>query len=199
MKHLILASTSRYRRELLERFQLPFTTIDPNVDETPEPGEDAPALAKRLARLKAMSTRAVDAVVIGSDQVALRDGQLLGKPGNHAAALAQLENCQGQSVVFHTAVAVLDTATADLRQHTDLTRVRFARRSRLELERYLEREPAYFCAGGFKAEGLGITLFEAIESNDPTALVGLPLIWLSGALRAAGLDPLRPLQDSQPS
>lgn len=190
MRPLILASGSAYRRDLLARLGLPFTAISPQVDETPEPGEHPVALAARLAAAKAMKLKSADSVVIGSDQVASLDGELLEKPGSHGRALAQLEACQGRTVVFHTAVAVLDRDTDRPHEHVDLTLVQFASRSRAELERYLEREPAYDCAGGFKAEGLGIALFESIESKDPTALIGLPLIWLAGALREAGLDPL---------
>jgi septum formation protein len=190
VKALILASGSRYRRELLTRLGLPFETASPDIDETPEPGELPAALAARLARAKANSIRRANAIVIGSDQVASLDGRLLGKPGNYPAALAQLEACQGQEVVFHTGVCVAADNGRTISEHVDLTRVRFRERSRADLSRYLDREPAYDCAGGFKAEGLGIALFEAIESHDPTALIGLPLIWVADALRAAGLDPL---------
>jgi septum formation protein len=190
LKTLILASGSRYRRELLGRLGLPFETRKTGIDETHEPAEHPGALATRLARAKALSVSAPNSVVIGSDQVASVDGELLGKPGAPGAALAQLEHCQGKDVVFHTAVAVLDTDSQNLQEHVDLTRVQFARLPRSALERYLEREPALDCAGGFKVEGLGIALFTAVESHDPTALIGLPLIWLSSALRVCGLDPL---------
>lgn len=118
------------------------------------------------------------------------DGQILGKPGSPGAALTQLEQCRGKSVVFHTAVAVFDTGSQSLQEHVDLTRVQFAHHDRPALERYIELEPALDCAGGFKVEGLGIALFTAVESRDPTALIGLPLIWLAAALRTFGLDPL---------
>jgi septum formation protein len=190
MKTLVLASGSRYRRELLARLELPFESSVPDVDESPEPGELPAALAARLALAKATSFRRADAIVVGSDQAAALDGRLLGKPGTHAAALDQLEACQGREVVFHTAVCVSTDQGRKIDEHVDLTRVRFRQRSRAELSRYLDREPAYDCAGGFKAEGLGIALFEAIESHDPTALIGLPMIWLAEALRTAGLDPL---------
>lgn len=190
MPTLVLASGSIYRRDLLARLSLPFTTVAADVDETPAAGEMPAALAVRLARLKAAVPATGNAIVIGSDQVAALDGVPVGKPGSPAAALAQLEACQGRTVLFHTAVAVRDTDSGRLLQHADLTRVRFARRTRRELERYLALEPADDCAGGFKAEGLGIALFESIESKDPTALIGLPLIWLAGALRELGLDPL---------
>lgn len=190
MQKLILASSSGYRRELLARLGLPFTAIAPGVDETHEPGEHPAALAARLAEAKAMKLVAAGSIVIGSDQAAALDGELLEKPGSHSVALAQLMACQGRTVVFHTAVAVHDSATGQLHEHVDLTLVHFARRSKAQLERYLELEPAYDCAGGFKVEGLGITLFDSIETKDPTALIGLPMIWVAATLRAAGLDPL---------
>jgi septum formation protein len=190
MKAVVLASGSRYRRELLARLGLPFESSVPDVDETPEPGELPAALAARLALAKAKSIRRADAIVIASDQVAALDGRLLGKPGNHDAALGQLEACQGREVVFHTAVCVSSDHGRTINEHVDLTRVRFRQRSRAELSRYLDRDQPLDCAGGFKAEALGIALFESIESHDPTALIGLPLIWLANALRTAGLDPL---------
>jgi septum formation protein len=190
MKAVVLASGSRYRRELLARLGLPFESSVPDVDETPEPGELPAALAARLALAKAKSIRRADAIVIASDQVAALDGRLLGKPGNHDAALGQLEACQGREVVFHTAVCVSSDHGRTINEHVDLTRVRFRQRSRAELSRYLDRDQPFDCAGGFKAEALGIALFESIESHDPTALIGLPLIWLANALRTAGLDPL---------
>ena len=194
MRPLVLASTSAYRRNLLQRLGVPFTTVAPAVDETPEPGELPALLAARLARRKALVPAIDDAVVIGSDQVAALDGNAIGKPRDPATALAQLEACQGRSMLFHTAVAVHDTRSGQLLEHIDLTRVHFAHRSRAELEHYIELESALDCAGGFKAEGLGIVLFQAIESRDPTALIGLPLIWLAGTLRELGFDALGPLR-----
>jgi septum formation protein len=192
VSELVLASTSGYRRALLARLGLPFAVVAPAVDETPEPGEHPAALAARLAAAKAQSAAAADRVVIGSDQTAALDGQLLGKPGTRSAALAQLAACQGKAVVFHTAVAIADGGNGQLLEHVDVTRVDFARRPVRELERYLELEAALDCAGGFKVEGLGIALFEQVESKDPTALIGLPLIWLAARLRELGLDPLAP-------
>jgi septum formation protein len=187
-KRLILASTSPYRRELLGRLGLAFDTAKPDIDETPRRDETPAELAARLARAKALAIPA-NGVVIGSDQVAALDDQPLGKPGSHAKALEQLQAFQGREVLFHTAVCVVENG-GNAQEHIDLTRVKFARLPRAALDRYLTLEPAYDCAGGFKAEGLGVALFEAIESSDPTALIGLPLIWLTAALRNAGLDPL---------
>ena len=188
----MLASTSAYRRELLGRLGLPFEARAPTTDESAVPGEPPERMAARLAAAKARSITAPDAVVIGSDQVASLDGRLLRKPGRHEIALAQLQDCQGKTVVFHTGVFVLDTRTARSWAHVDRTDVRFARRGTAELDRYLAIEQPYDCAGSFKAEGLGVALFESIESRDPTALIGLPLIWLAATLKEAGLDPLAP-------
>ena len=187
---LVLASTSRYRRELLGRLGLPFEVRAPTTDESALPGELPERMAERLATAKAASIAAHDAIVIGSDQTASLDGQLLRKPGRQEIALAQLEAAQGKTVVFHTGVHVLDTASGDSWSHVDRTEVRFARRDRNELARYLEIEQPFDCVGSFKAEGLGVVLFDSIESRDPTALIGLPLIWLAAALKSAGLDPL---------
>ena len=192
MRKLILASTSKYRGELLARLGLPFEAVAPGVDEAPLPGEAPEARAARLAAAKARSVRAADAVVIGSDQVASLDGALLRKPGGQAAALRQLTASQGRVVLFHTAVTVLDPANGAEWSHVDRTEVRFARLPAAALERYLELEQPFDCAGSFKSEGLGVALFERVETGDPTALIGLPLIWLAATLRSAGLDPLGP-------
>jgi len=183
---LILASTSVYRRELLQRLRLPFDSVRPDVDETPLPGETPARLAVRLASAKAaaVAARHPGAWVIGSDQVAELDGRPLGKSGGREAAIAQLQAMGGRSVDFHTAVSLRrdDRELAAL----DLTRVRFRPLQRAEIERYVDAETPYDCAGSFKCEGLGISLFEAIDNHDPTALVGLPLIALSALLRQAG-------------
>ena len=184
---LILASSSAYRRALLERLPVPFAAHAPAVDETPQPGETPPELAARLARSKAQAAQCPGAVVIGSDQVAALDGRIIGKPGEHQAALQQLLACQGREVVFLTAVALSVDDGRDCLQHLDTTRVKFRSLPETTLDRYLLREQPYDCAGSFKAEGEGITLFESIQSEDPTALLGLPLIWLSGQLRTLGL------------
>lgn len=190
---LILASTSRYRRELLERLRLPFTVEAPRVDETPIAGEAPAALAERLALAKAreVSARHPDAVVIGSDQVADLAGTPVGKPGNHDRAVLQLRSMSGQTVQFHTAVAVLRPAAGVERVQRVVVQVRFRALGEAEIEAYLHAERPYDCAGSAKSEGLGIALLEAIESDDPTALIGLPLIVTARLLRDAGLDPLR--------
>lgn len=193
-RRLILGSTSRYRRELLERLRLPFDVLAPEVDETPQAGEAPQALALRLARAKAedVARRHPQAVVIGSDQVADLDGEPLGKPLTHERALAQLRRMRGRTVVFETAVAVVCAASGFA--HSELARVRVRFRSEADglddaaVDRYLRAETPYDCAGSAKSEGLGIALLEAIDSDDPTALVGLPLIRTCRLLRAAGLQ-----------
>ena len=189
---LILGSTSRYRRELLQRLRLPFDTVAPQVDETPLPGEAPAALALRLALAKAQAVAALhpQAVVIGSDQVADLDGSPIGKPGTHARATEQLQRMRGREVVFQTAVAVVRADTGFARALLAPVRVRFRDLSDAEIERYLRLEEPYDCAGSAKSETLGIALLSAIESDDPTALVGLPLIRTCALLREAGLDPL---------
>ncbi len=186
---LVLGSTSVYRRELLQRLRLPFTVAAPAVDETPLPGEPPAQLAQRLALAKAhaVATLHPGAVVIGSDQVADLAGQPLGKPGDHARATAQLQRMRGHTVVFHTAVAVVCHASGFVQTDLAPVRVRFRELSDAEIERYLRAEQPYDCAGSAKSEGLGISLLEAIDSDDPTALIGLPLIRTCRLLRAAGL------------
>lgn len=184
---LVLASTSRYRRELLARLGVRFETVRPEVDETPLEGEAPEALALRLAAAKALAVAAQrpGAWVIGSDQVADFDGGPLGKPGDRATAIAQLEAMSGRAVAFRTAVAV--AADGAVATALDTTLVRFRRLDRDVIERYLDAERPFDCAGSFKSEGLGIALFDAVESRDPTALVGLPLIATARLLRDAGL------------
>lgn len=187
MPTLILASTSRYRRELLTRLRLPFETARPETDETPLEGEPPSALALRLAEAKArvIATLQPGACVIGSDQVAELDGRPLGKPGHREGALAQLADMSGREVRFRTGLCVV---TPDGTAHSllDTTTVRFRRLSSAEIERYVDAEQPFDCAGSFKSEGLGIGLFDAIESSDPTALIGLPMIATARLLRAAG-------------
>lgn len=190
---LILASTSRYRRELLGRLRLPFSCEAPGVDETPLPGEPPAALAQRLAlaKARAVAERHPQAVVIGSDQVAELEGSALGKPGNHAAAVRMLQAMRGQVVRFHTAVAVVAPTVAGALQELACVEVRFRALSDAEIEHYLRAEEPYDCAGSAKSEGLGIALLESIHSDDPTALIGLPLIRTARMLRTLGLDPLQ--------
>lgn len=189
-RNLILGSTSPYRRELLGRLRLPFDVVSPEVDETPSPGEAPPALACRLALAKArtVAARFPSAVVIGSDQVADLDGEPLGKPGNHARAVAQLRRMRGRTVVFQTAVAVVCQQTGFEQVELAPVRVRFRDLRDDEIENYLRAETPYDCAGSAKSEGLGIALLESIENDDPTALIGLPMIRTARLLRAAGLS-----------
>jgi septum formation protein len=192
---LILASTSRYRRELLERLRLPFDVVSPQVDETPLAGESPAALSERLALAKAQAVAGQhpQAVVIGSDQVADLDGEPIGKPGDHDRATRQLKAMRGRTVVFHTALAVVRSTTGYVGTARVPVDVHFrADLSDQQIESYLHAEQPYDCAGSAKAEGLGIALLDAIHSDDPTALIGLPLIRTCSLLRAAGLDPLQP-------
>ena len=186
---LVLGSTSRYRRELLTRLGLPFTTEAPGVDETPQNGESPRDLAVRLALAKArdVARRHPQAIVIGSDQVADLAGQPLGKPGSHERAVAQLRAMRGQTVIFQTAVSVVCQATGFKQSDLAAVEVRFRALEDDEIERYLRAEQPYDCAGSAKSEGLGIALLDAILSDDPTALIGLPLIRTARLLRAAGL------------
>ncbi len=186
---LVLGSTSRYRRELLERLNLPFSVAAPHVDETPAPGEAPRALALRLAlaKARAVARQHPQAVVIGSDQVADLAGEPLGKPGTHERATAQLRRMRGQTVIFQTAVAVVCQDTGFEQVELAPVEVQFRDLSDAEIERYLQAEQPYDCAGSAKSEGLGIALLDAIHSDDPTALIGLPLIRTCRMLRAAGL------------
>ncbi|HET9329617.1 MAG TPA: Maf family protein [Steroidobacteraceae bacterium] len=188
MPPLILASTSRYRRELLTRLGVHFEAHPPGVPEEVIAGESATDRALRLAHAKAeaVARRFPDAVVIGSDQVAAAGERVLGKPGDAAACRAQLASLSGKTALFHTACTLAGTGAGVRAAHVDTTTVVFRTLGAEEIERYVAREQPFDCAGGFKAEALGITLFETIESRDPTALIGLPLIWLAGALRGAG-------------
>ncbi|MFN3437892.1 MAG: Maf family nucleotide pyrophosphatase [Acidovorax sp.] len=186
---LVLGSTSRYRRELLQRLNLPFDVTAPDVDETPLPGEAPRTLALRLAlaKARAVAEQHPEAVVIGSDQVADLAGEPLGKPGHHERAVQQLRQMRGQTVVFQTAVAVVCLATGFEQVDLAPVEVKFRALTDDEIERYLRAEQPYDCAGSAKSEGLGIALLDAIHSDDPTALIGLPLIRTCRMLRAAGL------------
>jgi septum formation protein len=193
---LYLASTSRYRALLLERLGLPFSIEAPGVDEAAE-AEEAPAdRALRLARAKAAAVleRHPGSWVIGSDQVAIAAGRILDKPGDAARCREQLRASSGRSVEFHTAVVLVGGEPETAREYVDRTVVRFRKLTDREIARYVEIEKPFDCAGGFRSEALGIALFRSIKSQDPTALVGLPLIWLAAALASAGLDPLAPDQ-----
>lgn len=189
---LILASTSRYRQELLQRLRLPFDVLAPDLDETPLANEQPAQIARRLALAKAhqVAARRPSAVVIGSDQVADLDGTALGKPLTHARALAQLQAMRGKTVVFQTAVAVVCHDSGFAQCDLAAVKVKFRWLSDAEIEAYLQAEQPYDCAGSAKSEGLGIALLERIDNDDPTALVGLPLIRTCALLRAAGLEVL---------
>lgn len=193
---LVLASTSRYRAELLARLSLPFDVESPGIDEAIRAGEAPRARALRLAHAKAsaVATRRSGRWIIGSDQVAVCADRILEKPGDDERCREQLAASSGRSVEFHTAVVLLSTDSSAASTHVDRTLVRFRKLAPADIARYVELDRPYDCAGGFRSEGLGVTLFESIETQDPSALVGLPLIWLAGALRAAGLDPLAPTQ-----
>ena len=186
---LVLGSTSTYRRELLARLHIPFEVAAPDVDETPLSGEAPQALAQRLAlaKARAVATRFPQAVVIGSDQVADLNGLSLGKPGTHDKAVAQLRLMRGQTVVFQTAVAVMCLETGFAQSGLAAVRATFRNLTDDEIENYLRIEEPYDCAGSAKSEGLGIALLDAIDSDDPTALIGLPLIRTCQMLRAAGV------------
>ena len=192
MPPLLLASTSRYRADLLRRLGLPFRAEAPGVDESPMAGESPRERALRLAHAKAaaVASRHPEAWVIGSDQVAALAGVILDKPGDAERCQAQLAAESGQSVEFHTAVVLHRAAPRHLSEHVDRTVVHFRRLTAGEIARYVELDRPFDCAGGFRSEGLGAALFASMETADPAALVGLPVIWLAGALRAAGLDPL---------
>jgi septum formation protein len=187
---LILGSTSRYRRELLQRLRVPFDVVSPDVDETPLASEAPQALATRLALAKAKAVAVLhpNAVVIGSDQVADLNGEPLGKPGTHERAVLQLQRMRGQTVVFQTAVSVVCQASGFEQTELAQIKVRFRDLSDAEIEAYLRAEEPYDCAGSAKSEGLGIALLDAIDNDDPTALIGLPMIRTARLLRAAGID-----------
>jgi septum formation protein len=191
-RQLILGSTSTYRRQLLERLHRPFVTISPDVDESSLPNETPEQLALRLATAKANTVARLfpEAVVIGSDQVVDLNGEPLGKPGNHERAVSQLQRMRGKTVIFQTAVAVACHATGFAQSALAQVKVQFRSLTDLQIETYLRAEEPYDCAGSAKSEGLGIALLASIESDDPTALIGLPLIRTCSLLAAAGFDVL---------
>ena len=186
---LVLASSSQYRAELLARLSLAFETRSPGIDETPLPGESPPALVRRLAEAKARAVARgyAQALVLGCDQVADAAGIAVGKPGDHAGALAQLRSLSGRTVDFHTAVALVDAASGRCRLRVSVAATRFRELTAAAIEAYLQQEKPYDCAGSIKAEGLGIALVEWIRSDDPTALIGLPLIAVVDMLREEGI------------
>ena len=186
---LVLASTSAYRRELLQRFGLPFEVARPDIDESPLPGEHPRSTAERLAieKARAVAGNFTDALIIGSDQVAAMGDIRFGKPGTVERAVAQLKQMSGQTVVFHTALALLNTQTGDAQIDVVPTEVRFRTLSDDEIVRYVQKERPLDCAGSAKSEGLGITLLDALSGDDPNALVGLPLIALARMLRHEGV------------
>ena len=185
---ILLASASRYRQGLLDRFLNDYETVSPDIDESAQDGEAAPDLASRLAREKAeaVSSQRPDALIIGADQLAVLDGVALGKPGDHQRAVEQRLSAAGKKVRFLTAVCVLDPVTRTRLEHTDETTVRFRRFDRRLADTYLRHDEPYDCAGSFKIEGAGFVLFESVSTDDPTALIGLPMIWLAGTLNDLG-------------
>ncbi|HUD96309.1 MAG TPA: Maf family protein [Woeseiaceae bacterium] len=185
---IILASSSRYRRGLLDRFLDEFQVVSPNVDEVRLDNESPPALVARLARQKAEAVLGNyrDALIVGADQIAVLDERVLGKPGNHPAAVEQLLAASGKSLQFLTGVCVLDPQTRHRYEHIDRTVVRFRQFDRRLAETYLKHDQPYDCAGSFRIEGAGFVLFEAVTTDDPTALIGLPMIWLAGRLLESG-------------
>ncbi len=187
-KNLVLASTSRYRAQLLNRLGYPFDRVDPAVDETPQPAEEPAALALRLSIAKALSTKTPsDAWVLGSDQVLAYRGKILGKPGTRERAIAQLARCSGATVNFYTGVCLSNRRLGFLESHLVTTQVTFRTLTAENIEHYVDQEPAFDCAGSFKVEGLGISLFTEVSSSDPTALEGLPLISVCSMLRKTQL------------
>jgi MAF protein len=191
---LVLASSSRYRRALLEQLRLPFVCASPDIDETPQAGETVPALVARLAlaKARALADRFPDALIIGSDQACALDDCILGKPMHAENARAQLQACSGRRVTFHTGLVLYDSRNTGFQHSIDTYTVQFRELSAAEIARYVELEQPFDCAGSFKVEGLGITLFNALEGKDFNSLIGLPLLSLCAMLRAAGLNPLAP-------
>ena len=191
-RRLFLASTSPFRRELLMRLGLSFSTQAPDADETRQPGEEARALVARLAegKAEAVAGHQPAALIIGSDQAAVLEGEIIGKPGDYARAVRQLQRASGQTVVFYTGLCLLDSASGQRQVAVETFRVTFRTLTPTMIERYLRREQPYHCAGSFKSEGLGIALFERLEGDDPTSLIGLPLIRLTRMLEAAGVTVL---------
>ncbi len=189
MLPLVLASSSAYRRELLSRLRLPFQAVSPHLDESPLPGEAPLTTCERLAQEKARKVAQThpQALIVGSDQIALLHGELVGKPGNHANAVRQLQQASGQEMTFHTALCLLNAQTGHLQQDRVVVTVRYRTLDSEQIERYLAADQPYDCAGSGRIETLGITLVEWVKSDDPTALIGLPLISLTGMLQREGI------------
>jgi len=186
--HLVLASTSPFRRELLQRLGIPFSTVVPDVDESPLPGETPAQLVRRLSESKARAVGKTHAgLIIGSDQVATTGEEILGKPGNHERAVEQLQQLAGKTVTFLTGLCLLDSVKNTAQTDVIPFVVEFRQLDTMQIERYLQREKPYNCAGSFKSEALGITLFTRMCGDDPTALIGLPLIRLTDMLAVAGI------------
>ncbi|MDH5593661.1 MAG: Maf-like protein [Gammaproteobacteria bacterium] len=185
MMKLVLASTSPFRKELLQRLDIPFETASPDIDESPQPGETPEQLVARLSEQKAraVAKQFPDSLIIGSDQVATLDDNIIGKPGNHENAVKQLQNASGQRVVFYTGLCLLNTASGNTQTEVIPFSVTFRKLTDEQIENYLKKEQPYNCAGSFKSEGLGIVLFEKLEGNDPNSLIGLPLIALVDMLK----------------
>lgn len=194
MPPLVLASSSPYRRQLLDRLQLAYTAVSPHIDETAYPNELPAELAQRLATAKAraLASRYPHALIIGSDQVASRAGTIVGKPGDFQRARQQLLDASGQTIVFYTGLSLINTATGKVHEHLETFEIDFRPLSTEQIEDYLHREEPYDCAGSFKCEGLGIALFQQMRGADSTSLVGLPLLALCELLRREGMDPLNP-------
>jgi len=187
MYQIVLGSTSIYRKAILEKLQVPFETAKPNIDETPLAGESPEALVARLAEIKAKAVNAgTERLVIGSDQVAVLDGEILGKPGSKDKAIEQLLSSSGKKVSFLTGLCLLNTTTGNCQTEVDVFNVHFRRLSKAVIESYVEKESPLDCAGSFKSEGLGIALFSKLEGNDPNSLIGLPLIRLVAMLEKEG-------------
>ncbi len=192
MQPILLASSSPYRRQLLSTLGLEFDWQSPDIDETPVANESAETLVLRLAEAKARALQPYNpnGFIIGSDQAAVCEGKLVHKPGNFESALAQLRAASGRSVDFYTGLCLYNSQTGQSRLHCEVFRVHFRSLSEAQMSRYLQKEQPYDCAGSFKVEGLGISLFKSLEGNDPNSLVGLPLIALVDLLMAEGVDPL---------
>ena len=192
MPTLILASSSPYRRELLQRLTQEFTCQSPALNESPLVNEDAEALVRRLAEAKAraIADAGCSGLIIGSDQAAVMDGKIIGKPGNHEVAVQQLSNASGKKVLFLTGLCLLNSDTGNAQTSEDIISVEFRKLSASQIDNYLQREKPYDCAGSFKSEGLGISLFEKMEGDDPNALIGLPMITLINMLSVEGVDVL---------